>query len=131
MFDELISPLKGFGSACGKFTICLDRDVSSEETCRVFEFALSNSWIWSTLKINVMDKSTNIAEASGSECSKQMAHDKPPPIFFAVGKSHYAVYAKINGDKYSYKTWCFVVQEYNPSEWSHSLMRKLLLRDLP
>ena len=119
--------LINFGSACGKFTICLDGDVSGKEMCRVFEFALSNS---SSSKINVMDKSTNIAEASGSECSGQMADDKPLPIFFAVDKSHYAVYAKINGYKRDCKTWCFVVQEYDPSEWSKSLMKRLQ-RDLP
>mgnify|MGYP002803999192 CR=1 FL=1 len=126
--QRLISKSINFGSACGKFTICLDGDVSRKEMCRVFEFAFSNSPFSS--KINVMDKSTDIAEASGRECSKQMAGDKPPPIFFAVGKSHYAVYAKINGYKSYCKTWCFVVQEYDPSIWSNSLMKRLQ-RDLP
>ena len=78
-----------------------------------------------------MDKSTNIAEASGRECSKQMSDDKPPLIFFAVDNSHYVVYAKIENRlnprhlPRRWKTWCFVVQEYDPSEWSDSLMKRL------
>ena len=111
-----------FGCISGYFRICLDGDVSSKERCRVFKFALSNP---GNSEINVMDKSTNVAEASASECSKQMRGDKPPPIFFAVDDSHYAVYAKIKGDTKHSRTWCFVVQKYDPSEWSKTFMNRL------
>ena len=94
----------------------------SGEDCRVFQFALSNCW---SEKINVLEKSTDISNASDGECYNQMKDDIPPPIFFSVGKSHYVVYAKIKSGKNGCKSWCFVVQKYDASAWSNRLMMQL------
>ena len=122
-----------FGWASGYFIIYLDgvlksfEEALSGEKCRVFQFALSNS---GSVKINVLDKSTDISNASDGECSNQMKDDKPPPIFFSVGKSQYVVYAKIKTGKSGCKSWCFVVQNYDASAWSNDIMMKFQ-RDVP
>ena len=120
----------------GYFIIYLDEGSQSfekpfnTENSRVFEFALLNvaestPSAPNIPSINVMDKSTDITNASGDECRKQMKDDKPPPVFFSVGKSHYVVYAKIRSGKNNCKSWCFVVQKYDANAWSNSLIKRL------
>ena len=136
----LISSLFGAGIwlGSGYFIIYLDEGLQSfeksfTENSRVFEFALSNALLGNTVitlikrlpTINVMDKSTDITNASGDECRKQMKDDKPPPAFFSVGKSHYVVYAKIRNGKNNCRSWCFVVQKYDANAWSNSLIKRL------
>ncbi len=127
--------VSGIGS--GYFVIYLDEGSQSfekpfnTENSRVFEFALAkvanrSSAIYPIIsRINVMDKSTDITNASGDECRKQMKDDKPPPAFFSVGKSHYVVYAKIRNGKNDRRSWCFVVQKYDANAWSNSLIKRL------
>jgi hypothetical protein len=118
------TPLLGlidFGSACGTLTLH-QGDLRRDRICRVVEFAMSNAGIFP--KINVIDKSDNIADASGNQCYERMLDDKPPPVFFSIDNSQYVVYAKIRGDTNS-RCWCFVVQKYDPSGWSNSLINRL------
>ncbi len=85
----LLSSLFGAGiwQDSGYFIIYLDEGLQSfvkpfnTENSRVFEFALSNvnvlvNTVFNLVKklptINVMDKSTDITNASGDECRKQM-----------------------------------------------------------
>lgn len=97
---------------------------SDRRNLKVFEFALSNTFIGSH-KLAILEKKTQLSVCKGEDCWKQMTAIPSPPIYFEHCNKYYLVVGGYTHDferltnlrgKNGCQTWRFMIQEFDPLE---------------